>query len=194
VGSLTPRGIICMDAAIVATENNANFVVKRQGSSNPSFHLKAGSEVERQKWVTALELAKHRAIKVSTAWWSVQSSTLQARDLDEEMEMQMAADEAYSVETAQSDMQNTLRLMSAKTQDLLTCQELLAKHGTTLHTALIELEHQLVAAGDTGAHQRLKIINERATLFRITADAMIQEPCPYSNLQYLGRRATSSRR
>jgi hypothetical protein len=50
------------------------------------------------------------------------------------------------------------------------------KHGTQLHKALTELEHQLVAGGngDSTAHARLKLINERATLFRITADAMIQ--------------------
>jgi hypothetical protein len=32
-----------------------------------TFHLKAASEVERQKWVTSLELAKHRAIKAAEA-------------------------------------------------------------------------------------------------------------------------------
>jgi hypothetical protein len=52
-----------------------------------------------------------------------------------------------------------------------------AKHGGNLHKALTELEHQLVASGDVNAHTRLKIINERATLFRITADAMIHVCC-----------------
>ena len=30
-----------------------------------TFHLRAASEVERQKWVNALELAKAKAIQVS---------------------------------------------------------------------------------------------------------------------------------
>ena len=50
-----------------------------------------------------------------------------------------------------------------------------AKNGNQLHQALTELEHELVSrGGDKEALKRIKIINNRATLFRIAADVMIK--------------------
>lgn len=48
-------------AAFVDTIDSTNFMI----TNGPSqvYHLKALNEVERQRWVTALELAKAKAIK-----------------------------------------------------------------------------------------------------------------------------------
>jgi len=60
----TCRGTISLHGAIIHTENySCNFVVSNGGGTQ-TFHLRASSEVERQKWVTALELAKAKAIQV----------------------------------------------------------------------------------------------------------------------------------
>ena len=59
----TCRGSIRLQGAIIHTEDSCNFVISNAGTT--TFHLRATSEVERQRWVTALELAKAKAIKVS---------------------------------------------------------------------------------------------------------------------------------
>ena len=60
--SHTCRGTISLHGATIHTEDSCNFIISNGGTQ--TFHLKASSEVERQKWVTALELAKARAIKL----------------------------------------------------------------------------------------------------------------------------------
>ena len=56
----TCRGTINLANAFIHTEDSCTFVISNGGTQ--SFHLKASSEVERQRWVTALELAKAKAI------------------------------------------------------------------------------------------------------------------------------------
>jgi hypothetical protein len=58
----TCRGSINLQEARIHTENACNFIVS---GSTQTFHLKAANEVERQKWVTGLELTRHRAIKAA---------------------------------------------------------------------------------------------------------------------------------
>ena len=54
------RGTINLANAFTHTEHSSSFVIANRGRK--TFYLKATSEVERQKWVTALELAKAKAI------------------------------------------------------------------------------------------------------------------------------------
>ena len=44
------------------TEDTCNFVISNGGTQ--TFHLKASSEIERQKWVTSLEFAKSEAVRM----------------------------------------------------------------------------------------------------------------------------------
>jgi hypothetical protein len=57
----TCRGTINLAAAFIDTIDSTNFTI----TNGPSqvYHLRALNEVERQRWVTALELAKAKAIK-----------------------------------------------------------------------------------------------------------------------------------
>ena len=55
-------------------------------------------------------------------------------------------------------------------EDLNTCNDLICKHGNGLHRALTEVE-QLESGMDVSS--KIKVINERATMFRITSNAMI---------------------
>ena len=59
----TCRGNISLLGATIHTEDSCNFIISNGGTQ--TFHLKASSEVERQKWVTALELAKGKAMMES---------------------------------------------------------------------------------------------------------------------------------
>ncbi|XP_075437223.1 oxysterol-binding protein 1-like [Ascaphus truei] len=58
----TCRGTINLATANISVEDSCNFVISNGGAQ--TYHLKASSEVERQRWITALELAKARAVKM----------------------------------------------------------------------------------------------------------------------------------
>ena len=74
-----------------------------------------------------------------------------------------------------------LHALQAKLEDLRTCNDLIARHGQALTKTLSELESTL-STSETSAS--LKPLQERATLFRITANAMI-------NVSSLGKKFAS---
>lgn len=58
----TCRGTINLATANIAVEDSCNFVISNGGAQ--TYHLKASSEIERQRWITALELAKAKAVRM----------------------------------------------------------------------------------------------------------------------------------
>ena len=58
----TCRGTINLATANITVEDSCNFVISNGGAQ--TYHLKASSEVERQRWITALELAKAKAVRM----------------------------------------------------------------------------------------------------------------------------------
>uniref|UniRef100_H3A5E0 Oxysterol-binding protein n=1 Tax=Latimeria chalumnae TaxID=7897 RepID=H3A5E0_LATCH len=59
----TCRGTINLATANINTsEDSCSFIISNGGAQ--TYHLKASSEVERQRWITALELAKAKAVKM----------------------------------------------------------------------------------------------------------------------------------
>uniref|UniRef100_A0A452DT16 Oxysterol-binding protein n=1 Tax=Capra hircus TaxID=9925 RepID=A0A452DT16_CAPHI len=145
----TCRGTINLATAHITVEDSCNFVISNGGAQ--TYHLKASSEVERQRWVTALELAKAKAVKMLA-------------------ESDESGDEESVSQTDKTELQNTLRTLSSKVEDLSTCNDLIAKHGTALQRSLSELEALRLPAESS---EKIKQVNERATLFRITSNAMI---------------------
>ena len=81
-----------------------------------------------------------------------------------------SGDEESVSQTDKTELQNTLRTLSSKVEDLSTCNDLIAKHGTALQRSLSELEALRLPAE---SREKIKQVNERATLFRITSNAMI---------------------
>merc|ERR1719309_698689 len=174
----TCRGTISLHGAIIHTENySCNFVVSNGGGTQ-TFHLRASSEVERQKWVTALELAKAKAI--------------QMMESDEEDET--ASDQEFPVEINKAELITAIKTMSTKLEDLQTCNDLIVKHGHALQRSVSDLEPEMnkeVAAkgGNSIQQQKLKILNERATLLKITSNAMINACTEFMELtQMQGRK------
>lgn len=145
----TCRGTINLATANIVVEDSCNFIISNGGTQ--TYHLKASSEVERQRWITALELAKAKAVR------------MQAESDD-------SGDEEPASQTDKTEIQNTLRTLSSKVEDLSTCNDLIAKHGTALQRSLSELETLKLPAE---SNEKIKQVNERATLFRITSNAMI---------------------
>lgn len=70
----TCRGTINLANAFIHTEDSNTIVISNSGSS--TYYLKATSEVERQKWVTALELAKAEAVKMQDTGKDLKPHTL----------------------------------------------------------------------------------------------------------------------
>ena len=60
----TCRGTINLFTAHFDTEDSCGIVLTSGGRT---YHLKAGSEVERQQWITALELAKAKAVRMMSS-------------------------------------------------------------------------------------------------------------------------------
>ncbi|XP_030647291.1 oxysterol-binding protein 2 isoform X1 [Chanos chanos] len=145
----TCRGTINLATAHIDTEDACNIVLSSGGRT---YHLKASTEVERQRWVTALELAKAKAIRMMNN---------QSDD---------SGDEEPGSQSDRSEIQGTLKTLASKLDDLSTCNDLIAKHGAALQRSLSELE-TLRSPAEGG--EKIKAVNERATLFRITSNAMI---------------------
>ncbi|XP_045890471.1 oxysterol-binding protein 2 isoform X1 [Micropterus dolomieu] len=145
----TCRGTINLATAHIDTEDACNIVLSSGGRT---YHLKASTEVERQRWVTALELAKAKAIRMMND---------QSDD---------SGDEEPTTQSDRSEIQGTLKILVSKLDDLSTCNDLIAKHGAALQRSLSELEGLKVSVE---GGEKIKAVNERATLFRITSNAMI---------------------
>ncbi|XP_029998711.1 oxysterol-binding protein 2 isoform X3 [Sphaeramia orbicularis] len=145
----TCRGTINLATAHIDTEDACNIVLSSGGRT---YHLKASTEVERQRWVTALELAKAKAIRMMND---------QSDD---------SGDEEPTSQSDHSEIQGTLKILVSKLDDLSTCNDLIAKHGAALQRSLSELEGLKVPVE---GGEKIKAVNERATLFRITSNAMI---------------------
>jgi hypothetical protein len=50
------RGTISLHGALIHAEDSCTFVISNGGTQ--TFHIKAANEVDKQRWLTALELAK----------------------------------------------------------------------------------------------------------------------------------------
>ncbi|XP_037620516.1 oxysterol-binding protein 1-like isoform X7 [Sebastes umbrosus] len=153
----TCRGTINLATANIAVEDSCNFVISNGGAQ--TYHLKASSEVERQRWITALELAKAKAVH------------MQAESDDSGDDCPAAPPSAGQGGGCRNlEIQSTLRTLGSKVEDLNTCNDLIVKHGSALQRSLSELEGIRVG-GDMG--EKMRQVTERATLFRITSNAMI---------------------
>ncbi|XP_072456026.1 oxysterol-binding protein 2 isoform X2 [Notamacropus eugenii] len=143
------RATINLSTAHFDREDSCNILLFYGGRT---YHLKAGSEVERQQWLGALELERAKAVRMMKAL---------ADD---------SGDEDVPTHSDRSELQNTLSILSDKLDNLGTCNDLISKHGAALQRSLSELESLKIPV-ESG--EKLKAVNERATLFRITSNAMI---------------------
>ncbi|XP_043289479.1 oxysterol-binding protein 1 isoform X2 [Venturia canescens] len=153
----TCRGTISLHGALIHTVDACTFVVSNGGTQ--TFHIKAATEVERQQWVTALELAKAKAI--------------QAMESEEEEEYQ-------DNENQKGEQASIIKDLTGRLEDLQTCNDLIAKRATSLQRALIDLESLEPGVPEFSA--KIKAVHERAIAFRIAANAMIGTSSDYLQL------------
>ncbi|KAJ3618524.1 hypothetical protein MTP99_006502 [Tenebrio molitor] len=150
----TCRGSISLHGALIYTVDACTFVITNGGTQ--TFHIRAASEVERQSWVTALELAKAKAIR-----------SMESEDDEEEAEEGSGSPEEWS---------SVVRKLEAQLNDIQTCSDLIQKHWKSLVKPLSEIETNL---DPDGVQTKSKEVGERATLFRISTNAMINACAEY---------------
>nr|XP_031832165.1 oxysterol-binding protein 1 isoform X1 [Nomia melanderi] len=156
--SHTCRGTISLHGALIHTVDACTFVVSNGGTQ--TFHIKAATEVERQQWVTALELAKAKAI--------------QAMESEEEEE------EFQDNDSQKPEQVSVIKDLSQRLEDLQACYDLINKKGTMLQRALNDLEAVEPPSPELAA--KIKTVSERAALFRIAACAMVNTSNEYLQL------------
>ena len=113
------RGTISLHGANIHTEDACNFIVSNGGGTQ-TFHLRASSEVERQRWVTALELAKAQAQRSMDGNSGGGSS-------EDESELQAGFDGEMGAEITKQELANVVKALSARLEDLTTCSNLIGK-------------------------------------------------------------------
>lgn len=192
--SHTCRGTISLHGALIHTVDACTFVVSNGGTQ--TFHIKASTEVERQQWVTALELAKAKAIQAmeSGSYESFiilhvlqltlpppHTHTQTNACINSSFLLLFILCNAYLLEEEEEEYQDNdnqkventsvIKDLTQRLQDLQACNDVMVKHGTALQRALTDLEALEPSSSDLTA--KLKVVNERATLFRIAATAMV---------------------
>ena len=100
-----------------------------------------------------------------------------------------SGDEEPTSQSDRSEIQGTLKILVSKLDDLSTCNDLIAKHGAALQRSLSELEGLKVPVE---GGEKIKAVNERATLFRITSNAMINVSV-WNRTSYMMQRLSAAR-
>ncbi|XP_077445188.1 oxysterol-binding protein 1 isoform X3 [Stigmatopora argus] len=157
----TCRGTINLATATITVDDACNFVISNGGAQ--TYHLKASCEVERQRWITALELAKAKAARLQP------ESDDSGDDFSQSLPSAPSGQGAGAA-SQNSEVQSALRTLGSKVEDLTTCNDLISKHGSALQRSLSELD-ALRLTGE--AADKIRQVTERATVFRITSNAMI---------------------
>ena len=103
----------------------------------------------------------------------------------------VANDDSDSEPESEDDL--SARSLSCKLEDLITCNNLVNNHGASLQRSVGDLVDKETEVNDTRSSQKdmsdvnvkLKNINEKSQLFRITSNAMINVSTLQRN-QYFG--------
>lgn len=120
--SHTCRGTINVAGARITSEDNCSFTIS--SGTSQVWHLKTGTEVERQRWITTLELA--RAGKPNLDCGTDGTDT----ESDED-EGQHGPD---------------LKSLYSKLEDLQTCHDLIKKHSASLQRVVNDLDDDVSRA------------------------------------------------
>ncbi|VVC28920.1 Oxysterol-binding protein,Oxysterol-binding protein, conserved site,Pleckstrin homology domain,PH [Cinara cedri] len=148
------RGTISLHGATIHTEDSCTIVISNGGAQ--TFHLRATSEVERQRWVTALELAKAREIV----------QTHPDRYKEKELNTNLEVTSAVSS-------------LNKKLSELRSQSEIISKHSKALQRCLTELE-SIDLPPDVST--KIKAWMERANLIRIASVGMVTNCSEYLDL------------
>jgi hypothetical protein len=163
----TCRGTINLANATISSEDLCHFVVSNGAAQ--TFHLKAANEVEKQKWINALELAKNKAKQYSHANNVVMANLNCQQDSD---------DDDDTVAAEKNELVNMLRVLQHKLNELSLSHEFVLKHSNMLNKSLNELESIQTKPDES----TIKTINERSTVYKIAMLGVVNHCQEFINL------------
>ncbi len=123
----------CLDKALkisslLQVEGSNNFIISNGGGTQ-TFHLRAINESDKQRWLQALDLSKARSMRaVAVGEAEADEDGFDSSDNDPPQEI------------SKQELVTTVKSLTAKMEDLSTCSDLVAKHGTGLITSLNALK------------------------------------------------------
>lgn len=166
----TCRGAINLaNAHIHQNEDGVSFVVSNGG--NQTFHLRASNDVERQKWINALELAKNKARpyghQPNSSFFNGISNNQHDSDDDE-----------ASNESEKNELENLLHVLQHKLNELTLSHEFVLKQSNMLSKSLTELENIQSKPDETA----IKTINERSTIYKVAMNGVLNNCQEFINL------------
>jgi oxysterol-binding protein 1 len=174
----TCRGTINLNNAIIQSEDSFHFVVTNGGQQ--TFHLKASNELEKQKWVSALEIAKNKSKQ-----YCYQNNVANSNGGFNSNQTDNSDDEDNnSIEAEKNELANMLRVLQQKLDDLCTSHEFVLKHSGALTRSLTEIESIQTKPDEI----TIKTINERSTVYKITMLAVVNACQEFINLAQLQTR------
>jgi oxysterol-binding protein 1 len=171
----TCRGTIYLESARLSSNDACNFVIT---NGSTVLHLRTSNETDKQRWMSAIELAKQKAVKVRKHYQDSDEDVSTVDDINEHVHMisSMNVQEATTNTIDATKLANTTgdrvelvtmnKTFDSKLEDLKMCMDLINRHYQALHRTLADLE-QMDKSDSTIAI--VKSVNERATLFRITS-------------------------
>ncbi|CAH8856852.1 unnamed protein product [Trichobilharzia szidati] len=157
----TCRGTINLANAIVKSTGSTTFVISN--SSTQTFHLKANSESEQKKWVSALSSAKAKAVALRKQG---EDSDIYPDGYED--------DDDYKTSTSDEDgvrlINDALIKLEAHVSDLERHQNTVNRKGEELQRSISDVES---ARDPTELLQRFNLARERATVFKVASLAMV---------------------
>lgn len=179
----TCRGTINLCNSIIQSEDSFHFVVTNGGQQ--TFHLKASNELEKQKWVSALEIAKNKSKQYSHNMSGGIGGFSTSSHINGNNQTDNSDDEENnSIEAEKNELANMLRVLQQKLDDLSTSHEFVLKHSSALTKSLTELESIQSKPDEI----TIKTINERSTVYKITMLAVVNACQEFINLAQLQTR------
>ncbi|OTF77643.1 oxysterol-binding protein 1-like protein, partial [Euroglyphus maynei] len=143
------RGSIHLESAILHSYDSCSFDI----SSGPkTIHLRAHNEVDKQQWISAIELAKVRLI----------------RQMDAEY------DDFFDITQNFSEIQTMLKTMQTKLNNLQQQKEFLSKQSNAFQQLLNQCE-QSEQNCPPEFLPKVRAIKERVTVFYLTCTSIIND-------------------
>jgi len=167
----TCRGTVYLESAHLSSNDACHFVIS---NGSTIIHLRTSTETDKQRWMSALELAKQKALKVRKQYHDSDEDVSAIIDDSNDQQQNQIQQQINSNDQTKTSINTNERVelasmnktFDAKLDDLKMCMDLINRHYQALHRTLADLE-QIDKSEAT--INTIKSVNERATLFRITS-------------------------
>ncbi|CAF4429055.1 unnamed protein product [Rotaria sp. Silwood2] len=174
----TCRGTVYLESAHLSSNDACHFVIS---NGSTVLHLRTSTETDKQRWMSALELAKQKAFKARKQYQDSDEdiSTVDDANDQQQHQVQQQQQQQANVNDQTKTLTNTNeraelitmnKTFDSKLDDLKMCMDLINRHYQALYRTLADLEQIDKTEATVNI---IKSVNERATLFRITSTAML---------------------